>query len=141
MEIKQLKTDQEILSCFAIMKQLVNSIKRNSFIEQIRRKEKMGYKLYALKVKNEIVSLIGIRIYEYFGCGKFLIIDDLVSDEGKRDNGYGGILFQWAIDYARNIKCNEIQLDSSIGLFQAHKFYFNKEMKISNYHFTLNIKK
>ncbi len=140
MNIEQINTNQEILNCFQIMKQLVTSVEEKGFIKQIRRKEKKGYMLYALKMDGLVVSIIGIRIYEYFGCGKFLVIDDLVTNEEHRNKGYGKLLFQWALEYAKKIKCNEIQLDSSIDLFKAHKFYFNMGMKITNYHFTLNIK-
>jgi GNAT superfamily N-acetyltransferase len=129
--------DQKINSCFSIMKQLVPSINKNDFLDQVKRKYKYGYKLVVLEVDNKVLSLAGIRFYEYFGCGKFLIIDDLVTKKDFRGKGYGKRIFEWIKSYARKNGCSEIQLDSNINLFKAHKFYMNMGMNISHHHFSL----
>lgn len=139
MYIKQLISDAEISKSFDLIKQLVDSIQENTFVAFVRRKEKMGYKLFALLEDDIIVSVIGIRIYEYFGCGKFLIIDDLITDNNKRSKGYGKVVFEWVKKYAKAKKCNEIHLESGVNRSRAHKFYFDQNMKIMNYNFTLNI--
>jgi GNAT superfamily N-acetyltransferase len=137
MDIKIVKNDEEILECFDLIQQLVNSIKKNNFLEQVKRKYEYGYKIVRLKKQEKIISIIGIRIYEYFGCGKFLIIDDFVTDKKMRNQGYGKIIFEWVVKYAEEHQCSQIQLDSNIELFKAHKFYMSMGMNISHHHFSL----
>lgn len=139
MEILIAKNDDEILQCFDIMKQLVNSINKNNFLLQVKRKYEMGYRLVFLKINNEVVSIIGTRIYEYFGCGKFLIIDDFITDKDKRGKGYGKKIFNWVKKFVKENQCSQIQLDSSIELYKAHKFYMNMGMNISHHHFSITL--
>jgi len=139
MKITFLKTDAEKKDSFKIMKQLVSKLEEKSYLKQIKRKEKFGYKLLAIKDKDKIISLAGIRFYEYFGCGKFIIIDDFVTNKKYRKLGFGTKLFDWIKKYAKKENCSEIQLNSSIKRHKAHKFYKKQGMKITNYHFTKKI--
>jgi hypothetical protein len=86
MEIKIMKIDEDIKKCFFIMKQLVKNLDESEFLKQVKRKQKNDYKLISLIKNNKIISVAGIRVYEYFACGKFLIIDDLVTDKKMRNN-------------------------------------------------------
>jgi GNAT superfamily N-acetyltransferase len=140
MVIKLINNDQEINNCFPIIKQLIPKISKKNFIDQIKIKYEYGYRLVALKIDNKIISVADIRFYEYFGCGKFLIIDDFVTDKYMRSKGYGKKVFEWIKKYALKNNCSEIQLDSNINLHKAHKFYMNMGMNISHHHFSITIK-
>lgn len=139
MEILVAENDDEIISCFNIMKQLVNSINKKDFLSQVKNKYNMWYKLVFLRMNNKIISIIGIRTYEYFGCGKFLIIDDFVTDKKERGKWYWTKMFQWVKNFAKENQCSQIQLDSNIERYQAHKFYMDMGMKISHHHFSITL--
>lgn len=49
---------------------------------------------------------------------------------------YGGQLFDWIEDYARQENCMEIKLVSAVTRFGAHKFYLNKKMILDAHFFS-----
>lgn len=136
-----LNTDEQIISAFTLMKQLVPSLSdEKAFLEIVRRKQtNHGYNLIALQQDNTYVSLAGYRYNEYYATGLFLFIDDLVTLEALRSKGYGEKLFNHIVELARTEGCSEIHLDTSINLNLAHKFYYRLGMKISHFHLTIPV--
>lgn len=78
-----------------------------------------------------------VRITEMLARGKFLYVDDLITDETNRSRGFGDALFDWMVQYARENDCEELNLDSGVHRFAAHRFYFRKRMHIHAYNFSL----
>ncbi|MBU0683766.1 MAG: GNAT family N-acetyltransferase [Candidatus Omnitrophica bacterium] len=117
------------------MSQLRPHIKQEDFLARIRHQEKTGYNMAFIEDENEVVCTAGFRFVETLAWGKFLYVDDLVTDEKKRSKGYGDKMMDWLFEYARENKCQEFHLDSGVQRFFAHRFYFRKGMTISCYHF------
>ena len=140
-KISLAKTSKDFEKCFSVMAQLRTNLSKAEFIEKVKRQQKAGYSLVFMEDKNGVVAVAGFRISECLAWGKFLYVDDLVTDEKSRSKGYGGKLFDWLVEYAKSEKCNELHLDSGIQRFGAHKFYKNKKMNIIAHHFSLNLKK
>ena len=44
----------------------------------------------------------------------------------------GGALFDWLVAEARAAGCKQLDLDSGVQRFAAHRFYLMKRMSISN---------
>ena len=139
MKIKIAKTDSEILSCFEILQQLRPHLKKEDFISQIRRQERQGYKLVFIEEDKKVISVAGFRLTEKLSKGKFVFVDDLVTDKENRSKGYGEKLIQWIIELAKENNCNVFELDSGVEKFDAHRFYLKHRMKISCHHFSLNL--
>ena len=135
MEIRIAKTDEEIIWCYETMSLLRPHIKRDDFLPRVREQEKNGYKLAFIEDKNQVVSVAGFRITETLAWGKFMYVDDLVTDEDQRSKGYGDKLIDWLMEYAKKNQCQEFHLDSGVQRFSAHRFYFRKGLTISCYHF------
>lgn len=133
------ESDEQILECFSTMFQLRPHLKKENFVEQVRRQEKDGYQVAFIKVDNQVVAVAGFFISESLRYGKFLYVYDLVVDENFRSNGYGKHLFDWLVDYAKSKGCNVLRLDSGVQRFDAHRFYFRQKMKIASYHFNLSL--
>jgi len=140
MEIKIAKIDEEITRCYEIMSQLRPHIKMDDFLPRVREQEKSGYKLAFIEDKNRIVSVAGFRISKTLAWGKFIYIDDLITDKNQRSKGYGDKLIDWLMDYAKENRCQEFHLDSGVQRFSAHRFYFRKKLTISCYHFECVLK-
>ena len=133
------KDDQEILSCYDVMAELRPHIKREEFVERVRRQHAdSGYQVAYTK-DGEVRAVAGFRISECLAWGKFLYVDDLVAASQDRSHGYGGILFDWLVEYAREAGCNEFHLDSGVQRFAAHRFYLRKRMAIEAHHFGLKL--
>jgi GNAT superfamily N-acetyltransferase len=139
-EIHLATTDDEINSCHAVMSELRPHVSKSEFLRRVRRQEEIAdYKL-AYAVDGEVKAVTGFRVSECLAWGKFLYVDDLVSLTGERSKGYGGLLLDWLIEYAKNKGCDQFHLDSGVQRFDAHRFYLNKRMKIEAHHFSMVLK-
>lgn len=139
MEIGIAETDDEISKCYEVLAQLRPQLKKESFVALVR--ELMitqGYKLIYLK-DFEIKSVMGIRIGLWLHTGKYLEIEDLITSSTERSNGYGMQLLNWAKEYAKSNKCNQVRLVSGVARHQAHKFYQNNGMSFEAKYFSIDL--
>ena len=133
------KSDQEIQSCFDVMCELRPHLKRDEFVARVRRQhEDSGYEL-AYVTDGSVKAVAGFRVSECLAWGKFLYVDDLVAGSSARSRGYGGVLFDWLVAYAREAGCDQFHLDSGVQRFDAHRFYLRKRMAIEGHHFGLKL--
>ena len=92
-----------------------------------------------LEAEGKVRAVAGYRFLESLFSGKFLYVDDLVAQAADRSLGFGGKLFDWLIEQARANNCENLELDSGVQRFDAHRFYLMKRMSISSHHFTLKL--
>jgi GNAT superfamily N-acetyltransferase len=104
----------------------------------VQRQIAQGYRLVCYKDNGQVSAVIGFRFLEFLAWGKVLYIDDLITDAAARNNGFGSKLLQWAIDFAKQEKCDQVHLDSGPQRHDAHRLYLNHRFKIIGYHFALS---
>src|SRR5438105_2468696 len=133
-------TPEEIRRCHSVMSELRPLFHEpEQFVERVLRQQKEGYRLAFLESESEVRAVAGYRFLESLFSGKFLYVDDLVARESDRSRGFGGQLIDWLIEHAREHSCENLELDSGVQRFDAHRFYFSKRMSISSYHFGIKI--
>lgn len=137
MLVQLAETDAQILQCFSTLSQLRLHLKQETFLEQIHRQQQDGYQLAFIAVDNRAVAVAGFYISECLASGRFLHVYDLVVDEAVRSQQYGQRLFEWLVQHAKSHNCNELDLDSGVQRFDAHRFYLRQRMHISSHHFSL----
>ena len=138
--MKIAQTRIEIENCFAVMHELRPHLVVSEFIEIIKGLSKnYGYKLAYLEDGGEIVSVAGIRVGEWLYKGKYLEIEDLITKEGRRSEGFGGGLFDDIVCYARELNCDQVRLVSGVKRELAHKFYLEKGMEFEAKYFSINL--
>jgi GNAT superfamily N-acetyltransferase len=137
--IKLAETDEEIARCFPVMRQLREHLIEADFLPQVRRMQAEGYQLAYLEDASEIRALGGFRIFEMFARGRFMYVDDLVTNSADRSKGYGDAMLDWLTDYAKTHACEYLNLDSGVHRFGAHRFYLRKRMDIVCHHFSLKL--
>ena len=136
--IKIAETDEEIESCYRVMSELRPHVAREDFLPQIRRQmADSGFQLVYLTDDNDVKAVGGIRVAEWLARGKSLDIEDLVATEEDRSKGYGGKLFDWIVEHAKENSCKEVRLVSHVTRFRAHQFYLRKGMIIDAHFFSL----
>ena len=136
--IKLAETDDEIERCFPVMSELRPHLREGEFVERVRRQGRQsGFQLVYLSVDDDVKAVAGVRIAEWLAGGTSLEIEDLVAASGDRSKGYGGKLFDWIVEYARQNGCDEIKLVSAVTRFAAHRFYLNKRMIIQAHYFSM----
>ena len=140
-KINLAESDQEILDCFPVMAELRPHLRRDEFVETVRRlAEVADFKLVYLSAGNVIKAVAGFRISEWLAAGKYLEIDDLVATGSERSKGHGGELFDWLVKYARHNDCDQVRLVSRVTRLDAHRFYLRKQMTLEAYYFSLQLK-
>lgn len=136
MEIRLAETDAEIRRCFPVMVQLRPHLEEEEFVARVRRQQGAGYRLAFLAVQGAVRSVAGYRMQEMLVRGRHLYVDDLVTDEDYRSQGYGDELFDWLLARAREAGCGYLELDSGVQRAAAHRFYFRRQMHVGSFHFT-----
>ncbi|MDX6285471.1 MAG: hypothetical protein QOG53_956 [Frankiales bacterium] len=82
------------------------------------------------------VGVAGWRVIATTHSLRKLYVDDLVTTELSRSTGVGRALLAHLEGHARTAGCQELDLDSGVHRFDAHRFYFRERMFISAHHFT-----
>ncbi len=139
MNIGFANTIDAIANCYPVMAELRPHIVLEDFVEQvIRMQENHQYQLVYLN-ESGIKAVAGVRMAEWLYTGKYLEVEDLITAADYRSKGYGGILFDWICNYAREVQCNQVRLVSGVQREHAHRFYLNKGMKFEAKYFSLNL--
>ena len=129
-------TDEQIRSTHCLMKQLRPHIQESDYLRLVKmQREESGYQLATLTENGQLVCLAGLRISHSLAWGKYLYVDDLVTDERQRSQGDGKVMIDWLVEYARKNQCTELHLDSGVQRHEAHRFYLRERMDITCYHF------
>lgn len=132
-------SDDEVRACFAVMTRLRPHVAVEDFLPRVRLQEKEGYRLAYIERDERAVAVAGFRILENLAWGRFLYVDDLVTQDEERSHGHGGVFLDWLIARAKEAGCNELHLDSGVQRHDAHRFYIRRHMQISSHHFSLHL--
>jgi GNAT superfamily N-acetyltransferase len=140
MEVRHAQSDDEIRSCHPVMRQLRADYGADELVTKVRRQEPDGYRLAMLVDDGAVVAVAGYRIAENLAWGKYLYVDDLVTDDARRSKGYGQHLLAAVEGIAREAGCDELHLDSGVQRFAAHRFYLRYGMDIKSHHFSMDLR-
>jgi ribosomal protein S18 acetylase RimI-like enzyme len=133
------RSDQEILDCYLVMAELRPHIQSDEFLPVVKRlTEIAGFQL-AYLADGEIKAVAGFRISEWLAGGKYLEIEDLVAKGSERSKGYGGELFDWLVEHAKENDCQQVRLVSRVSRLAAHRFYMRKGMSVEAHYFSMNL--
>lgn len=137
MQIKIATSDDDIVACYPLMRELRPHVPGEQFLFRVRAQEAMGYRLvFADAAVAGLVALAGFRLSENLAWGRFLYVDDLVTHSEHRSKGYGTTLLSWLKDYAVQAGCLQFHLDSGIQRKDAHRFYKREGLQVAGYHFS-----
>ncbi|HZS08816.1 MAG TPA: GNAT family N-acetyltransferase [Blastocatellia bacterium] len=121
------------------MAQLRPHLTKDDFIRRVKLQRQEGYRLAYVEDEGAVRSVAGFRVMNMLVYGHFLLVDDLVTDENARSKGYGDLIFDWLVNYAKAEDCERVELDSAVQRYGAHRFYLRKRMEITSHHFSLKL--
>jgi GNAT superfamily N-acetyltransferase len=81
------------------------------------------------------VGLAVWRVLENTMFGRFLYVDDLVTDTRLRSRGLGKALLSRCEAIAVELGCREFVLDSGVQRTQTHRFYFREGLVVRAFNF------
>lgn len=135
MRIELIKTDEERLACFEVLKELRPALVRERFLEDLRRMGMQGFTLAAVW-DPDVRAVAGFRQMEMFATGPALYIDDLVTVAAHRSHGYGAALLSFLEKHAQGLGCKYVDLDSGMQRLEAHRFYRREGFEEIGLHFS-----
>jgi GNAT superfamily N-acetyltransferase len=138
-EIRLAQDESDVRACWPVMAQLRDRLDEDAFLRAVERQRAEGYRLAFLREQGSVRAVAGFRIAHNLAWGRFLYIDDLVTDASARSTGLGSALFDWCVAHARGEGCAQLHLDSGVHRFDAHRFYLRKRMHIRSHHFRLEL--
>lgn len=139
MKVYLLKDNTDLDKVSEVLLQLRPSYNLNSIKQQIAEQQRSGYTIAYVKSGDDVLCVAGFVLCQKLAWGKHIYIDDLVTDESHRSSGAGSLLISWIKDYAKEIGCKELHLDSGVQRFGAHRFYLREKFDITAHHFAITI--
>lgn len=119
------------------MSELRPHLVEDDFLARVRAMQKEGFELAFLEDGGEVKAMSGFRVFDKLATGRMMYVDDLVTTSSSRSQGHGDALFDWLVNTARERGCLQLDLDSGVQRFDAHRFYLRKRMRINSHHFVL----
>lgn len=123
--------------CYALMKQLRPHLaSADEFVARWTRQAADGYRLLALSEAGQVLALGGFRVQENLVYGRFLYVDDLVTDESRRGGGHGAALIERLKREAAELGCARFVLDTALSNALGQRFYFRNGLLTSALRFS-----
>ena len=135
MNLRIARSDDEILSCFAVLSELHPALQAGDFVKKIRSMMVEGYRRAMLEQRGEVSSVAGFRIQDLFATGRTLYVEDLVTASVYRSQGHGRTMLRWLKELGRSEDCESFCLDSATQRHEAHAFYMSQGLRIVFFHF------
>jgi len=121
--------EADIAACYALMRALRPQLSSEAeFIERWRRQSEQGYSIVVIWRAQRPVALAGFRVQENLVHGRFLYVDDLVTDESERRRGHGARLLDRLKAEGRARGCRKLVLDTALENTLAHRFYYRQDL-------------
>jgi ribosomal protein S18 acetylase RimI-like enzyme len=119
--------DADVAACFTLMRMLRPHLSSKAeFVERWRRQSEQGYSMLALWRGQRPLALAGFRVQENLVHGRFLYVDDLVTDESERHRGHGARLLDRLKSEGRALGCRKLVLDTALDNTLGHRFYYRQ---------------
>ncbi|MDP1827080.1 MAG: GNAT family N-acetyltransferase [Archangium sp.] len=135
MRIDLVRTDEERLACFEVLRELRPALVRERFLDDLARMAGQGFALAALW-DPDVRAVAGFRPMEMFSTGPILYVDDLVTAAAHRGKKYGAALLSFLNGHALARGCRFLELDSGLQRLDAHRFYRREGLEDVALHFS-----
>ena len=135
-----IEDDVAVREIYPLMAQLRSHLTdADMFIAYWRRQSEVGYRLIALHSEGQAVALAGYRVQENLVYGRFLYVDDLITDADRRSQGYGERIIQHLRSEAKKMGCAKLVLDTPMSNSLGHRFYFRCGLLATSLRFSIPV--
>jgi len=138
-DIRTISSEDDLRAVWPVVAQLRPHLDEVAFVAQAKRQYGEGWQSTVLYQDGAPKAFAGWRVQTMLAHGRLLYVDDLVTDSRSRSAGHGKALLDWLKAEAVRRQCDVLQLDSGVARREAHAFYFRERLRISAYHFTIDL--
>ena len=135
-EILPPDTGLAFLAMQALRTQLADEAEFLRLVDEVQRPE--GYRIVGAFDREEpaAAAVAGFREGNNLAWGHFLYVDDLATRPEFRRRGLGTALLVWLAREAARLDCDQLHLDSGVGLERAdaHRLYMSSGLTITAHH-------
>ncbi len=128
-------TDAERAACVPALLELRERLTEEEILDRVTHQYEDGYRLSYVESEGRVRAVAGFRISRNLAWGRFLYVDDLVTLPSDRSKGLGRVLIEWLVEHAHTRECDALHLDSGVRRADAHRFYQERGLEITGYHF------
>ena len=142
MQIKELHSQEEVLSSLPVIIQIYPEINQEEYVDIVLNMMQRGYKMAAVfegakddKKIGECIGVVGIRVSRRLQHNKVLEIEDFMICRKKRGIGVGKMLIRWVEWQALTFKCDKIIGDLDSKRLESHKILSRERFILEGFHF------
>ena len=138
MQIREMDL-KELDTVYDVVKQLRLVLSYKEFEDLIYDMKHMDYKMIGIMHEDRLITYAGVAVQTNLYHKRHLYIFDLVTDEKEQSKGYGKMMLEYLVDYAKMAMCENIVLSSGFVREEAHKFYEEQGFVKKSYVFLKNL--
>lgn len=94
-----------------------------------------NYECAVIVNDDKLIGVCGLWFCTRHYSGKSVELDHVFIDEDYRGKGLGKQFFEWIYNYVQSKGCEAVELNTYVGNYASHKFYYNEGFSILGYHF------
>lgn len=122
MQIRKLDL-KEIDVAWEVVRQLRTDLDYETFEDLVYDMRDKSYTMIGIFEQGKLITYAGVFVQTNLYHKRHLFVDELVTDELFRSQGYGAMILEYLIDYAKMAACENIVLSSGFAREDAHRFY------------------
>jgi len=138
MQIREMDL-KELDTVYDVVNQLRVTLSYKEFEDLIYDMRYMDYKMIGIMEGDKLITYAGVAVQTNLYHKRHLYVFDLVTDEKERAKGYGKMMLEYLVDYAKMAMCENIVLSSGFEKEEAHKFYEEQGFAKKSYMFVKTI--
>lgn len=134
-DVREISGIDAMMKQFPLLKQLTPALEETTTRCMLLDMIKKDYRMMGVFMGEQCVGLSGIWIGTKLYSGKYLEVDNFVTDQTFRSKGIGKLLLDAIQELARAEQCRCIMLDAYTSNTSGHRFYFREGFTIRGFHF------
>ncbi len=138
MQIREMSL-KELDVAFEVVSQLRTALSYDEFEDLIYDMRHIEYKMLGVFERDKLITYAGVNVQTNLYHKRHLYVFDLVTDAAFRSQGYGKIMLEYLVDYAKVAMCENIVLSSGFAREDAHRFYEGFGYEKKSFVFVKNI--
>lgn len=135
MQVKEIFTLEEMMEHLPLVQQLYPDLTQEKYASMLHEMIPNNYSQAVVFENEKAVALSGIWFNTKLWTGKYIELDNVVTDKNFRSKGAGKLLNNFATEKAKQLGCKYIVLDAFAENRDAHRFYFRDGYVIGGFHF------